>query len=78
MFLKIKVFPGSKSDGIVKKREDTFEIRVKEKPERGEANRKAVSLIAEHLEIDEKKIRIIKGHHERSKILMVDDCSKGL
>lgn len=72
MFLKVKVFPGSKSYRIIKKRKDTFEIHVKEKPERGEANRKAVSLIAELMKIDEKKIRIIKGRHERNKILRVD------
>jgi uncharacterized protein YggU (UPF0235/DUF167 family) len=38
MLIKVKVFAGCKKDEIVKKKDDEFEVRVKEKAEDGRAN----------------------------------------
>jgi uncharacterized protein YggU (UPF0235/DUF167 family) len=40
MFLKVKVFPNSKKEEIIKKSEDKFEIKVKEKAEEGRVNKR--------------------------------------
>ncbi|MCX6761191.1 MAG: DUF167 domain-containing protein [Candidatus Nealsonbacteria bacterium] len=71
MLIKVKVFPKSKKEEILKKSEDSFEIKVKEKPERGEANVAAIMLLASFLKIPKEKIRIIKGSKQRNKILKV-------
>ncbi len=73
MFIKVKVFPDSKKEGIVRKSEDSFEIRVKEKPERGEANDAVMDSLSSFLKIPRKKIRIIKGFRQRNKILKVEE-----
>ncbi|UZE92943.1 MAG: DUF167 domain-containing protein [Candidatus Nealsonbacteria bacterium] len=46
MLIKVKVFPASKEEKIIKKKEDSFEIRVKEKPIRGEANRAVIDVLS--------------------------------
>ncbi|TFG35953.1 MAG: DUF167 domain-containing protein [Parcubacteria group bacterium] len=71
MLIKVKVFPKSKKEEVVKKSEDSFEIRTKEKPERGEANESAIALLASFLKITRKKIRIIKGSKQRNKIFRI-------
>jgi len=71
MLIKIKVFPKSKKEEIIKKSEDSFEIKVKERPERGLANKGVVRIIASHFKIPESKIRLIKGFKEKNKIFEI-------
>jgi uncharacterized protein YggU (UPF0235/DUF167 family) len=39
MFIKVKVFADSEKDEIVKRKDDRFEVRMKEKAEEGRAKR---------------------------------------
>ena len=71
MFVRVKVFPNSKKNGIIEKSKDSFEIRVKEKPKEGRANQAAVEILAAHLKIPKSKIRLIKGLKQRNKIFEV-------
>jgi uncharacterized protein YggU (UPF0235/DUF167 family) len=65
MLIKIKVIPNSKKDGIIKRKDDKFEDRVKEKAEEGRANRKVIKVLANYFKIDESKIRLVKVFKER-------------
>lgn len=69
MLIKIKVFPGSKKEEIIEKKEDSFDVKVKEKPFQGKANKAVLSLLSSYFNIPSKKIRIIKGFKERNKII---------
>ena len=71
MLIKVKVFPNSKKEEIIKKSEDSFEIRVKEKPERGEANREVVRVLSSYFKIPESKITLVKGFKKRNKIFEI-------
>lgn len=71
MLIKAKVFPNSKKTEIIKKSEDSYEVRVKEKPVRGEANRAVISVLTSFLKISESKIRLIKGFKGRNKIFEI-------
>jgi len=73
MFIKVKVFPNSKKKEIVKKSEDSFEIKVKEKPIKGEANRAVVELLADYLSLPAGRIRLIKGAKQRNKIFKINE-----
>jgi uncharacterized protein (TIGR00251 family) len=73
MFLKVKVFAGCKKEEIVKKKDDEFEVRVKEKAEKGKANRAAIKVLANYFKIDESKIRLVKGSKERNKIFEIKE-----
>jgi uncharacterized protein YggU (UPF0235/DUF167 family) len=71
MFLKVKVLPNEKEEEIIKKAEDRFEIKVKEKPENGLANQRVIVLFSSYFNLPKNKIRLIKGAKERNKIFEI-------
>ena len=71
MLIKVKVFPNSKKEEVIKKSEDSFEVKVKAKPEKGMANKEVVKLLSVYFKIPESKIRLIKGFKERNKIFEI-------
>ena len=71
MFLKVKVFPNSKKEEIIKKSEDEFEIKVKEKAEKGRANKKVKEVLARYLNISEEKLILIRGARKRNKVFKI-------
>ncbi|RLG10693.1 DUF167 domain-containing protein [Candidatus Pacearchaeota archaeon] len=73
MLIKVKVFPDSKKEEIVKKSNDSFEIKLKEKPIKGLANRKTIAVLASYLKISKSKIRMIKGFKKKNKIFEIID-----
>ncbi len=72
MYIKIKAFPSSKKESLIKKSNDKFLIHTKEPAERNLANMRIVLLIAEYFKVPTRKVRIISGYHSRSKIVSVD------
>ena len=72
MFIKVKVFPSSKKEGIFKKSENSFEVKVRAKPEKGKANKRVLEILSFYLKIQKSKIRLIKGAKKRNKIFKVD------
>ena len=72
MLIKVKVFAGSRKTGIEQKSDNSFEIRVKEKAERGQANRAVVEALAKHFKIPPSRARLIKGSRQPSKIFKID------
>ena len=75
MYIKVKVFAGSKKEEFKKISDVCFEAKVKEKAERNIANKKVVELVRRHF-VSAGDIRIISGHHSPSKIFSVDMDNK--
>jgi len=71
MLVKVKVFPNSKKEEIIKKREDEFEVKVKEKPVKGLANRAVVDVLSLYFKIPASKVRLVKGFGQRNKIFEI-------
>ncbi len=71
MFYKVRVFPGEKEDKIIKKNEDSFIVKMKEKPQQGKANQYLRQMLASYLQIPVGEIRIVKGAHQKSKIIHI-------
>jgi len=71
MLIKVRVFPNSKKEEVIKKSKDSFEVKVKEKPEQGRANKEVIRVLSAYFKIPESKIRLIKGFKERNKIFEV-------
>jgi uncharacterized protein YggU (UPF0235/DUF167 family) len=71
MFIKVKVKPNSRKSSVEMLEADRFIVNVESKAERGEANEETVALLAEHFGIPEKKLRLKKGGHARSKIFEI-------
>lgn len=70
-FIKVKAHPGSKEDRLASRAVDSFEIWVRAPAERGLANAAVLVLLASHLRIEAKRLRIIKGAQSPSKIVSV-------
>jgi len=73
MLIKVKVFAASKKSGVTKKSEDSFEVRVKEKAERGLANKAVIAALSSHLRVASSKIRLIGRAKQRNKIFSILD-----
>jgi len=71
MLIKVKVFPDSKKKEIIKKADDKSEIKVKEKPEQGMANKRVKEILARYLNIPEEKLILIRGARQRNKIFKI-------
>ena len=71
--IKIKVFVNSKKEEVIEKSGDSFDVKVKEKPFQGLANKAVVKALASHFKISEQKIKLIKGFKQRNKIIEIPD-----
>jgi len=71
MLIKVKVFPGSKKDEIIKKADDRFEIKVKEKAKSGLANKKVIEILSKYLNVSEEKLILVRGAKHRNKIFEI-------
>ena len=67
MLIIVKAFPNSKKQGVVKVSENKFEVRVKEKPVVGMANRAISSALAFYFKVPFSNIKLIKGFKQRTK-----------
>ncbi len=71
MLIKVKVTTESKKDEIIKKSEDSFLVKVREKAEGGMANQKVKQILADYFNISDNKIRLIKGGKRTNKIFEI-------
>lgn len=68
MLIKVKAFPCSKEDKVVKKNEDSFDVFVEAEAERNMANKRIIELLAGYFNLPQTKVKMIKGFKESSKI----------
>lgn len=71
MHITVKVKTGAKNESVRRLSGERFEISVREKAEGNLANRRVLQLVAQHLGVPLKQVRITKGHHQPSKILSI-------
>jgi len=71
MLIKVKVQAGVKKEELVKKSEDAFEAKVREKAEKGMANKRTREILAKHFKVSLSKIFLIKGSKEKNKIFEI-------
>jgi uncharacterized protein (TIGR00251 family) len=72
MLIRVKIFVNSNKQEIARKSENAFEIKVKAKPEMGEANREAIEILSKFFKIPETDIKLIKGRKTRNKIFRIN------
>ena len=73
MLVKVKCYPNSKKQEIVKKDKESFDIKVKEKAEQGKANNKILEILSSEFDVPVNKIKMIKGAKQRSKIFKINE-----
>jgi uncharacterized protein YggU (UPF0235/DUF167 family) len=73
MYIHVKVTTGAREEAFEKVRELHFVAKVKQKPERNQANVRVRELVASFFEIRAEDVRIVSGHHSPSKLLSIPD-----
>lgn len=71
MYVKVKVFAGTRKQQVKEVGENRYEIHVKEPAERNMANSRVIELVAELYKISPKAVKIFSGHHSPSKLLSI-------
>ena len=71
MYVKVKVFAGTRKEQVKEVGENRYEIHVKEPAERNMANSRIIALVAELYKISPKAVKIFSGHHSPSKLLSI-------
>jgi len=72
VYIKAHVLPESKEESVTEKEEILY-VSVREKAERGAANRRMLELLRNHFGgLPGKHIKIVSGHHSPHKIISVD------
>lgn len=69
-YIKVKVYAGEKKNKLVQKAPDTFELWVKAPAEQGRANEAVRMLLAQHFNLPENKLSLIKGATSPAKIFL--------
>ena len=68
MIIKIKVYPHSGREEIVKLSEDSYKVYLKKPAEDNKANTELLKLLRRHFKVE---IKIIKGLTSRDKIVKI-------
>ncbi|MCL5674561.1 MAG: DUF167 domain-containing protein [Candidatus Omnitrophica bacterium] len=72
MKIFVNAKPLSRIEGITKTYENSFIIRVKEKPEDGKANKAIIKALAKYFKIPSSEIEIVSGHSSKRKIISIN------
>jgi hypothetical protein len=75
--LKVRVQPKAAGNQVVGYQGDTLRLRVTAPPEAGKANAAVVSLLAQTLGIAKSRVRIVRGHASRDKLVAVESLTPG-
>jgi len=70
-FIKVKVFPSSKKEKVIKNEDDSFEIYIREPAQNNLANRRVCEIIANHFTVPTYRVIIKTGHRARKKMLEI-------
>lgn len=68
MLIRVKAFPNSGKEEIIKKSEIFFEVRVREKPIGGLANEAIIRALASYFKVLPSCLRVVRGRKQRNKI----------
>ena len=75
ILIKIKVFPNSSTNKIIKTKHNTLKIKVTSPPVEGKANKKCIAYLSKQFNIPKTKIKILYGENTRNKIIKICDLS---
>ncbi len=74
--IKVRVQPRASNNQVTGYREDVLRLRVTAPPEGGRANDAVVSLLAETLGIAKGRVKIVRGHSSREKVVVVESLAQ--
>ena len=70
--LQVRVQPGASRENVAVSAEGVVKLKVTVPPVKGKANDAAVALLAKHLGVARRQVRIVRGQRWRNKVVVVD------
>jgi uncharacterized protein (TIGR00251 family) len=70
--LTVRVHPRSRTQGIERISPQDYRVQVTSPPEKNEANKEVVALLAAHFGLPACRVRIIRGHKSRLKFVALE------
>lgn len=71
MIVQVRVKPGSKKGNLVVDAPPYLDVFVREKAADGKANQAVISVLAQHFQVHETKVRIFSGVSSRIKLIEI-------
>ena len=71
MLIKVKAKPRAKQEYVKKLQEDTYEVAVKEPPEKGKANQRIIELLSEYFGVPKGRITLLGGQTAKLKLFKI-------
>lgn len=72
MRISVKVKPNARENRIEKTGDNQFSVRVKAKPQKGEANQAVIEILAEYFGIAKSRIALQRGATSKQKIFGIE------
>lgn len=69
--LNVRVIPNASRDEIVGWHDGALKVKVTAQPESGKANKAVCSLLAKHLQIQKRSVRVVRGATSQTKRLEI-------
>lgn len=73
MFLRVDVVPDARKEEVLEGKNGSLILRVKEPAEGNRANLRVRELVSLRFQVPFAAVRILTGHHSRSKLLTIDN-----
>lgn len=70
MIINVKVIPKARKEKIEREGE-ILKVYVKEKAEKGKANKRVLELLSEFFNVKKSQIRIVSGEKQRKKVIEI-------
>ncbi len=72
MKIVVQVKPNAKANEIDKINDGEYVVRVKAPPKENKANEELINVLAEYFKVPKSRIRILKGHGSKTKVVEID------
>ena len=74
--IKVRVQPRASRDEVLGFQGEVLRVRVTAPPHEGRANQALVEVLSQALDVPRSRIRILRGHGSRDKLLAVEGLSR--
>ena len=71
MFAQVKVITNASRDEVIAQKNGTVVVKVTASPERGKANKRVMTLLAEHFNVPKSAVLIVKGKYQSKKVINI-------
>lgn len=75
-YIRVRAIAGARKERVERKHNGIYEITVREKAERGKANKLIRTLLAKDLHVPENRLRLITGNTSPAKIFLLVNSTK--